>query len=429
MSTSHPVLISHGYPECVLAREEIKRMLAEAVEAWGGPPKKLLILPPDITRLHSGAGEITCLLYEALHPHSQIDILPAIGTHAPMSADELAHMFPGIPFDRFKVHDWRNGTKALGEISSQFIRELSENQLDCAVQVLLNRLLIEGDYGLILSVGQVAPHEVVGMANQNKNVLIGAGGVDFLNKSHFLGAVYGMERMMGRLDTPVRRLLDHAEATYLAGLPLKYILTVKSPDDEGRLRLRGLFIGEGKAPYTAAARLSRQVNLTLLDQPIRRALVWLDPREYKSTWLGNKAVYRLRMAMADQGELIILAPGVKMFGEDRRIDELIRQYGYRGTPHTLELVARHEELRRNLSVAAHLIHGSSEGRFRITYGAGGLTRAEIENAGFAHADPELIERRFNPQKLKRGLNQLDDGELFFVDNPALGLWATAEKFD
>jgi hypothetical protein len=100
----------------------------------------------------------------------------------------------------------------------------------------------------------------------------------------------------------------------------------------------------------------------MLDEPSRRRRLSRSGGIH-STWLGNKAVYRTRMAMADGGELIILAPGVKEFGEDHEIDRLIRKYGYRGTPATLAAVKANEELRNNLSAAAHLIHGSSEGRF------------------------------------------------------------------
>ena len=411
-----------------ISRERVRAMLEESLAAWGDV-RRVLILPPDFTRFHSGAGEITALLYEILSASkTDVDIMPALGTHLPMSAKEISVMFPGIPANRFLVHNWRTDTKRLGEVPSAFVHEISDGRLDYSIHVEVNRALIEGNYDLILSVGQVVPHEVAGLANHNKNICVGVGGADMLNKSHFLGAVYGMERLMGRGESPVRQVFDYAEEKFLSRLPIKYLLTVKSLDSDGELRLRGLMIGEGKAPFDTAAKLSRQVNVDLQDRPIRKALVWLDPAEFKSTWLGNKAVYRLRMAMADDGELIILAPGVRMFGEDPRIDELIRKYGYHGTPHTLGLVKAHADLRENLSVAAHLIHGSSEGRFRVTYAARGLTRDEIEGAGFAYADPEKIQDAYKVKRLRRGWNEVNGEEVFYVDNPALGLWAVREKF-
>jgi len=429
MAIKGSVIVGCGGVQTSITREEARVMLEEALAAWGDAPRKVLVLPPDATRLHSGAGELTVLLYEMIGGRCQFDIMPALGTHAPMRPNELEMMFPGIPHERFLVHNWRADTVRLGEVPAEYVEDLSEGRLSCAIDVEVNRRLAQGGYDLVLSIGQVVPHEVIGMANQNKNLLVGIGGADFVNKTHFLGAVHGMERIMGRIDTPVRRVLDYAESGFLAELPIKYILTVKGGDEAGRLHLRGLYLGEGKAPYFEAARLSQRVNLDLLAAPIKKALVNLDPREYKSTWLGNKAIYRTRMAMADAGELIVYAPGVKAFGEDAGHDELIRRHGYHGTPHTLGLVEREETLRRNLSVAAHLIHGSSEGRFKVTYAAGGLTREEVEGAGFIHATPDRIRRQYQPEKLKRGLNDVGGEEVFYIENPSLGLWALARDFD
>ncbi|MDD4622421.1 MAG: D-mannonate epimerase, partial [Kiritimatiellae bacterium] len=161
----------------------------------------------------------------------------------------------------------------------------------------------------------------------------------------------------------------------------------------------------------------------------KKCVVYLDPAEFKSTWLGNKAVYRTRMAMADGGELLILAPGVKEFGEDAQIDALIRKYGYFGTPKTLEAVKANADLQENLGAAAHLIHGSSEGRFGITYAPGHLTREEIEGAGFKYADVKAMMARYNPEMLKDGINVMPDGEeIFYISNPAIGLWSVRERF-
>ena len=167
-----------------------------------------------------------------------------------------------------------------------------------------------------------------------------------------------------------------------------------------------------------------------LDREINKCVVWLDPAEFKSTWLGNKAVYRTRMALADNAELLILAPGLKEFGEDATIDKLVRRHGYHGTPSTLAAVESDPELKANLGAAAHLIHGSSEGRFRITYApGGGLTQEEIESVGFRYAHLEPMLERYNPDKLHDGWNTLEGGEeIYFISNPALGLWAYKERF-
>jgi hypothetical protein len=273
---------------------------------------------------------------------------------------------------------------------------------------------------------------VVGIANYTKNIVVGLGGSDMINKSHFLGAAYGMERIMGRIENPVRRLFNYAFETFLCELPIVFVLTVmeKHKAASGMI-MRGLYVGDDMETFTLGARLSQKVNFDLLDRPLGKVLVYLDPHEFKSTWLGNKAVYRTRMAMADGGELIVLAPGLREFGEDAEIDRLIRKYGYRGTPATLAAVKANAELRSNLSAAAHLIHGSSEGRFRITYCPGPqMSQEAIRSVGFEAGDLEATLKRYDPDKLKDGPNRLPDGEeIFYISNPALGLWALKSQFE
>jgi nickel-dependent lactate racemase len=423
--------IREGSPQAVIddnrAAELVDALLDRLRQR--GPLRRVLLLPPDVTRYHSGAGLLTCLLHQRLRDSAEIAILPATGTHEPMTDAEIARMFPGIPRALFHAHDWRNGVVPLGEVPASLIRTLSDGRLDFPVRVEVDRLLEQGSWDAVLSIGQLVPHEVVGIANHSKNVFIGAGGSDLINKSHWLGAVHGIERTLGRADTPVRRVLDHA-AEHLAGhLPIVYLLTVRARAAAGRLVTRGLFAGDDTACFRCGAELCRQVNLDWLERPLRKAVVYLDPLEYKSTWLGNKAIYRTRMAMADDGELIVLAPGVRTFGEDPEIDRLVRRYGYRGTPATLEAVRREPELAANLSAAAHLIHGSTEGRFTVTYCPGHLSRAEVEGVGFRHARPGEMLERYSPQRLRDGWNTLPDGEeVYYISNPALGLWGTADRF-
>ncbi len=320
------------------------------------------------------------------------------------------------------MHDWRNGLATLGEVPASFIREQSEGKLDFAWPAQVDKLLVDGGFDLILSIGQVVPHEVIGMANYNKNIFVGTGGAEGINKSHYLGAVHGMERIMGRADTPVRRVLNYASDHFAKHLPIVYVLTVVGSDDAGRLVTRGLFIGDDVECFERAAELSLKVNFFTLDREIQKAVVYLDPAEYKSTWIGNKSVYRTRMALADGAELIVLAPGVREFGEDPTIDKLIRKYGYRGTPAVLKDVQENADLAGSLGAAAHLIHGSSEGRFRITYCPGGLTRKETEGVNFGFARLGDMLAKYDPSKLKDGYNLVEGEEIFFVSNPALGLW-------
>ncbi len=415
-----------GGEQLVLTEEDLRRALTETLQRLG-KKRKVLALPPDITRYHSRAGILTCFARDFYGP-ALTDIMPALGTHAPMTAGELNTMFPGIPHSLFREHRWRSSLTTLGEVPASYVSMVSEGRLNYSWPAQVNRLLTDGGFDLILSLGQVVPHEVVGMANHSKNIFVGTGGSEGIHKSHFLGAVYGMERIMGRTDTPVRAVLDYAREHFAGHLPILYVLTVVSPDRQGKPAVRGLFIGDGRECFEKAALLARRVNLTMVEKPLKKCVVYLNPQEFRSTWLGNKAVYRTRMAMADGGELIVLAPGIKEFGEDRQIDTLIRRYGYRGTPAVLEAVQQNADLGANLSAAAHLIHGSSEGRFSITCAPGKLSRKEIEAAGFQWADVKKLQRLYTPEKRQTGWNSVNGEEFFFVSNPALGLWAHESRF-
>lgn len=392
-----------------------------------GQRSRVLVVPPDFSRYHSRAGELTAAAFQFYGSRLHA-ILPALGTHAPITGEQIHKMFGGVPAELFRIHDWRKDVVRLGEVSSDYIREVSEGKLDYTWPVEVNRLLVEGGFDLILSVGQVVPHEVIGMANYNKNLLIGTGGADSIHRSHYLGAVYGMERIMGRADNPVRQVLNYAASQFLRDLPIVYVLTVVGTNAEGRIVTRGLFIGDDIGCFRKASELALRVNFVMLDAPIRKAVVYLDPGEFKSTWLGNKAIYRTRMALADGAELIVLAPGVKEFGEDATIDKLIRQFGYRGTPATLAAVRESQELAANLGAAAHLIHGSSEGRFGIVYCPGKLSREEVTKAGFQYGDLKSAISKYKPATLKLGYNCVAGEDVFFIPNPGLGLWAHADRF-
>ncbi len=417
--------IAYGGKDVVITKEKKRELLQEALIKSGRNYRKILAIPPDITRLHSNAGELTQMLYELWEEGDgdQFDILPAIGTHAPMTEAQIAMMFGALSRAKYHTHQWRTGLHHLGEVPAELIREVSGGKLDYSIPVAIDRTLVEGDYDLIISIGQVVPHEVIGMANGFKNILIGTGGQEMINKSHFLGAVDGMEKIMGRTDTSVRRVLNYAHEHYLKPLGIVYILTVMGRDESGELVMRGLYIGDDRWTFEMAADLSRSVNLTLLDEPLERAVVYLDPFEFKSTWLGNKSIYRTRMVMADDGELIVIAPGLREFGEDAEIDRLIRKYGYRGTERTLKQVAENEDLRNNLSAAAHLIHGCSEGRFRVVYATGHLTREEIEGVGYEWAPLREVIERYNPETLTDGFH---DG-FFYINQPGQGLWALRKQ--
>ena len=421
------ILFSRGSAQTALSPVEIREALFASLDRLG-EKRRVLAVPPDFTRYHSQAGLLTELAW-TYYGKRMVDVLPAIGTHYPMTDEEIRTMFGNTPRDLFRIHDWRQGFATLGEVPAAFVQEISEGKIDTGIPIQVARMIADGSHDMILSIGQIVPHEVIGMAGYNKNIFVGTGGSEGINKTHFLGAVYGMERMMGHADTPVRRVLNYGSEHFAGHLPIVYVLTVVGKDERGELAVRGLFIGDDAECFHQAAALSLEVNVQLLDAPIQKAVVYLDPSEFKSTWLGNKSVYRTRMALADGGELLVLAPGLAQFGEDAYIDGLIRKYGYVGTPRVLELVRTQEDLRQNLGTAAHLIHGSSEGRFSITYCPAFLTKEEIESVNFRYADLGAMLKRYDPAKLKDGFNILADGEeIFFVSNPGLGLWANRERF-
>ena len=411
----------------VLTDVEVREALC-GVFACLGAKRRVLAIPPDFTRLNSFGGEITAIAND-YYGDALTDILPALGTHSPMTPEQMDTMFAGVPHGKFRVHDWRGGVEMVGEVPAEYIREISEGRVSYPIKAQVNRLLLEGGFDLILSIGQVVPHEVVGMANHAKNIFVGVGGTDFIGKSHFLGASYGMERLMGHPGGPVRDALEYARTHFLSSLPIVYILTVRA-SESGRMVTKGLFVGDGYECFAQAAALAQKVNFVQLDREIKKCVVYLDPAEFKSTWLGNKAIYRTRMALADGAELLILAPGLREFGEDAGMDALIRRWGYRGTPATLAAVESDPELKANLGAAAHLIHGSSEGRFGITYApGGGLTRTDIESVGFGYAELEPMLERYKPETLSDGWNTLPSGEeIYYISNPALGLWAYKERF-
>lgn len=412
---------------CPISEEILIESLKKSIE--GKKLSKVLLLPPDLTRLHSYAGKITALYYNMLKDNCRVEIMPALGTHETMTEEECLEFFgPDVPYSSVIAHKWRTDIVKVGTVPSEFVKEVSEGLIDYSIDVEVNKRLVDKTYDLIISIGQVVPHEVVGMANYTKNVLVGCGGNTIINRSHFLGAVYGMERMMGLDHSPVRKVFDYAEERFLKDIPLMYVLTVTTVT-EGNVRLEGLFIGRERRLFEEAVELSRSKNLIFMDEPIKKVVVYLDEREFKSTWLGNKAVYRTRMAIADGGELVIIAPGVRKFGEDEVIDKLIRKYGYVGRVKILEQYKANDDLKENLSAAAHLIHGSSDGRFDIIYSPGKLSREEIEGVNFKFMPLDEALEKYDPEKLKDGFNTLEEGEeIFFISNPAIGLWASRSLF-
>lgn len=409
--------------------QEVREALYAVFDKMG-EKHRVLAIPPDFTRFNSYAGPITGMVNDYFGD-KLTDVMPALGTHVPMTDEQIRKMYADVPSEKFRVHDWRNDVVTVGEVPASFVSEVTEGRLDYSWPAQVNKLLLDPSFDLILSIGQVVPHEVIGMANYNKNIFVGVGGSEGINKSHFIGATYGMERIMGRAKSPVRDVMEYASKHFIKDLPIVYIQTVLSKNYEtGQMELKGLFIGDDFECFQKASDLSLATNFNMVDRPLKKCLVYLDPEEFKTTWLGNKSIYRTRMALDDGAELIILAPALQKFGEDETIDALIRKYGYKGTPAVLEATRNNADLQANLGASAHLIHGSSEGRFKITYCPGpDVSREEIESVGFNWADLEETKKKYNFDTLRDGWNALQNGEfIYYISNPALGLWAHPSRF-
>ena len=407
-----------------ISGEQLEKMMDDLLVQYPNA-KKVLIIPPDYTRCYSYAGEITQILYKKLSQSAEVDVIPALGTHMAMNEEEMQKFFGDVvPRERIIVHHWQTDTVCLGYVPAEVCSEISDGLFPEQIDVEVNHLLVDGGYDLILSVGQVVPHEVVGMANYSKNIFVGTGGREMINKSHMLSAICGMEKALGVTDSPARKVYDYAQQHFIDGkLPLVYLQTVTTRENE-TLKLHGLYIGDSRKPFELAAELAQKLNIVHVDRRAKKVVTYLDPEELKTTWVGNKGIYRTRMTVADGGELIVLAPGVIAFGENEEMDKMTRKYGYTGTEHILELY-RQGVFEGRLMSAAHLMQGSSEGRFTITYATKpeNLSKEEIESVGYQWADYNEITKRYNPETLKEGWNVLPDGEeVYFVGTPALGLW-------
>jgi nickel-dependent lactate racemase len=422
--------IAHRAPEISWEKLHslMEQAVAEARRRLTTKPKRVLLLPPDITRMHSGAGKLTEIFYNLLKDEAEIHVIPTLGQHVPHTREENRQMFGSIPNERIHAHDWRGGCVEVGQISGRFVDETTQGAADWPFPIGLNRMLMEESWDWIINIGHVVPHEVLGFANHNKNYFIGLASKDLICASHMAAASCGIENNLGNLITPVRACFNRAEDEFLAKLPDFYVQVVLARNQNDKLVHTGVYIGDDLETYLSAARQSREENITVLDEPIKKIVCVMQGDEFFSTWVANKAVYRTRMALADAGELIIIAPGLKRFGEQPEVDAFIRKYGYVGTPRVMDLYAKNADMQDLAHATAHLIHGSSEGRFTITYAPGHLTKPDIQTVNFRYADINATIAHYPPDQCKQGWNTTADGERFyFIPTPSAGLWATREK--
>lgn len=422
------IFFSEGAANLRIDRNRISALL-DIMLAKLGNLDRVLILPPDFTRYHSYAGEITRMLYDKLKNSSYIEIMPTLGTHLPLTEEELDTMFKGIPHEIFKTHNWRNDVVRIGTIPSEIIKKLTDGLVDFPLHCEVNKTLVEGLWDQIISVGQLVPHELIGIANYNKNIFIGVGGKDIIDKTHFIGALYGAEKMMGHISSPVRKVLSYMGDNFTNHLPISYILTVRGVDEDNQLITRGIYAGNDEECYLKGAALCQKVNIRLLKKEYNKIIVYLDPDEFKSTWVGNKALLRTRMAIAEGGELIILCSGINTFGEDLTNDLIMRKYGYQNKAELLKAMNENADLANNLATLSALLVCSTENRFKVIYAAKNISQKEIESVHCNYADYDEVVKEYNPSTLNEGENIMPDGEeIFFVSKPAQGLWAEINRF-
>ena len=378
--------------------ELVDRAAEESLQRICRSPKKVLLLPPDITRAHSGAGKITNRLYHFFSPAADVYVIPTLGQHIPHPPEQNRWMLGDIPEEKILKHDWRNDGKRLGCIGKEYVEAITGGKADWEIPVSINRLLFDERWDIILNIGHVVPHEVLGFANHNKNYFIGLGSKETICASHMAAACYGIENNLGNIVTPLRHCYNKAEAEYLGGLADAYIQITMKYDARGELVHSGFYCGDDLDTYLLAAQQSMSENITVTP-PLKKVVAVMQGDEFFSTWVANKAIYRTRKAMANGGELIILAPGLKRFGEQDEVDAIIRKYGYAGTPKVMELWRTNADLQDLTHATAHLIHGSSEGRFKITYAPGHLSKKEIESVNFSYMNYNEAMERYNPEKL------------------------------
>ncbi|MGO1402078.1 MAG: lactate racemase domain-containing protein [Flaviflexus sp.] len=410
--------------------EMLLRTVAESRERLGIERlNRVLLLPPDITRAHAGVGWMTEFLYHHLtEAGADVHVIPTLGQHVPHTPDDNTWMFGSVPEEKIHAHDWKNGVTHLGTIEAEFVKEKTGGLVDWEIPIDLNTMTVTEDWDLIINIGHVVPHEVLGFANHNKNYFIGLGGKRLLGGSHMASAVYGIENNLGNLLTPVRACFNEAEERYLGHLKDVYIQVVMDYNHDGELIHTGVYVGDDLETYYDAARASLAQNITQFDKPVKKIVAVMQADEFRATWVANKAVYRTRMAIADGGELLVIARGVERFGEQPEVDDLVRKYGYISQAEVLELFATQEDMQDIPHGTAHLVHGSSEGRFTIRYAPGKLTREDIESVGYEYMDVNEALNRYNPEVMKDGWNTMPDGEeVFYISTPSAGLWATKDK--
>jgi nickel-dependent lactate racemase len=412
-------VVGEGSSEGELDPAILSKIIEEALDVVA-PEERVLAIIPDKTR-----DDNTDLLFPvATHVLNKrkvksFDVLVAQGTHPPMSHEQkLSKLglreFSGSLFD----HRWDIPDEliTLGELSGDQVAELTGGLISEPVSVSLNKLLAPGDYDRVLIFGATVPHEVAGFAGGAKYFFPGVAGPELTHTTHWLGALAGIENIIGEVETPTRHMIE-AAADFV---PAKIISlnTVVSRNEESRLITYGLFAGDVRETFRRAAEISRLVHIRYTGRKYQRVIALLDSH-YDEMWVGGKASYKLGAVIEDGGELIIYAPQLTKLSETH--GALIEKYGYAPLESVRDMLGVSQELRENLCIAAHLAHVSYAGRvdddgrvvprYRITM-ATGLDEATCKRVNLGYLDY----RSFDPEALR------DDAETLIVENAGRDLY-------
>lgn len=342
------------------------RLIVE--EALNGVPdgSRVLAIIPDKTRddnthlLFPMAAEIL-----AAKRVGKLDALVAQGTHSPMST---AEKFAKIGGDENKIqnlgtifdHRWDRADElvTIGELAADEVEQLTGGLFREPIPLELNRIAASGGYDTILIFGATVPHEVAGFAGGAKYFFPGISGPELTHKTHWLAALATIEKIIGRIETPTRHMIEAAADRIDASI-INFTSVISRTEDD-RLRTHALFAGDFRASLRKAAEVSRQVHIKYTGRKYARVVALLD-EHYEDLWLGGKASYRLGAVIEEGGELIIYAPRLKCISETHGRD-IERFGGYAPIEVVKDLVAQSGELQANLCVAAHLAHVSYAGR-------------------------------------------------------------------
>jgi len=368
-----------GSPDSDLSSEDLSRIVGSAIEPVAAASRVLVIIP-DKTR-----DDNTHILFPAAASvlaekgFAKIDVLVAQGTHSPMS---LSEKLAKIGADNDSIsnlgdiydHRWNDPEHLvkIGELSAADVSGITGGLFTESIPLLVNRLVADGGYDVIIVFGATMPHEVAGFAGGSKYFFPGVAGAELTHKTHWLAALASVENIIGRIETPTRHLIE-AAADHITTNVVSFT-SVVSRTDEDRLRTHALFAGDARLALRRAAEVSRHVHIKYTGRKYRRVVALLD-EHYEDLWVGGKASYRLGGVIEDGGELIIYAPKLRSISETHGAD-IERFGGYAPLEKVKELVNASQELQANLCVAAHLSQvayacrtdetGNLESRYRIS---------------------------------------------------------------